>query len=90
MTTEFNRATDDGPHSKPRFLIQHNITTRQLECLWWVQQGKSANDIGGIMGISGRTVEGHLLKICDHLGVRTRFQAVLKARDLGLIEPITP
>ncbi len=61
------------------------ITERQLECLAWVQEGKSASDIGGILGISSRTVEGHLLKVCDHFGVRTRFQAVLKARDLGLI-----
>ncbi|OYX36583.1 MAG: hypothetical protein B7Y99_01020 [Caulobacterales bacterium 32-69-10] len=66
------------------------MTARQLECLHWVQQGKSATDIGGILGISGRTVEGHLQKVCNHLGVRTRFQAVLKARDLGLIGSITP
>lgn len=56
-----------------------------MECLFWVQEGKSATDIGAILGISGRTVEGHLIKLCNHLGVRTRFQAVLKARDLGLL-----
>lgn len=63
-----------------------DITERQLECLDWAQQGKSASDIGGIIGISGRTVEKHLAKLCHHLGVRTRLQAVLKARDLGLID----
>ncbi len=66
------------------------ITARQLECLAWVQEGKSASDIGGILGISSRTVEGHLLKVCDHLGVRTRLQAVLRARDLGLIDSPGP
>jgi DNA-binding CsgD family transcriptional regulator len=73
-------STDPG-----RFLRE--ITERQLECLAWVGEGKSANDIGGILGISRRTVEGHILKICTHLGVKTRVQALLKARDLGLIEP---
>jgi DNA-binding CsgD family transcriptional regulator len=61
------------------------ITPRQLECLAWVQEGKSATDIGGILGLSGRTVEGHLIKLCGHLGVKTRVQAVVRARELGLI-----
>ena len=66
------------------------ITDRQLECLTWVQEGKSATDIGGILGLSGRTVEKHLIKLCGHLGVKTRVQAVVRARELGLIGPATP
>lgn len=66
------------------------VTVRQLECLAWVQEGKSASDIGGILGISSRTVEGHILKVCEHLGVRTRIQAVLKARDLDLLRSPPP
>lgn len=81
---------DDSRPAEVRLLLEHHITARQLECLAWVQQGKSASDIGGILGISGRTVEGHLLKVCDHLGVKTRLQAVLKALDLGLIAPAEP
>lgn len=62
------------------------ISARQIECLYWVQQGKSATDIGAILGISSRTVEGHIAKTCEILGVRTRIQAVLLAKDLGLLE----
>ena len=62
-----------------------HITERQLECLSWVQEGKSATDIGGILGLSGRTVEKHLIKLCGHLGVKTRVQAVVRARELGLL-----
>jgi DNA-binding CsgD family transcriptional regulator len=61
------------------------LSERQLECLAWAQEGKSATDIGQIIGISGRTVEGHLAKACEALGVRTRIQAVLRARELGLL-----
>lgn len=61
------------------------LSTRQVECLVWAQEGKSARDIGQIIGISGRTVEKHLAKACGLLDVRTRLQAVLRARDLGLI-----
>lgn len=66
------------------------ITPRQLQCLAWVQEGKSATDIGGILGLSGRTVEGHLIKLCGHLGVKTRIQAVVRARELGLIGQSQP
>lgn len=66
-------------------LATRHITDRQLQCLAWVQEGKSATDIGCIMGLSGRTVEKHIIKICGHLGVKTRVQAVVRARELGLI-----
>ena len=62
-----------------------HLSDRQLECLAWVQEGKSAGDIGEILGISGRTVESHLARVCEILGVRTRVQAVVRARDLGLL-----
>ena len=70
---------------EPRSFGRLYITERQLEILSWVQHGKSACDIGGILGISPRTVEHQLEKVCDSLGVRTRFQAVLKVRDLGVL-----
>ena len=63
------------------------ISARQLQCLAWAQEGKSAGDIGQILGISGRTVEGHLSRACAALGVRTRVQAVVRARELGLLTP---
>jgi DNA-binding NarL/FixJ family response regulator len=66
------------------------ITERQLECLSWVQEGKSATDIGAILGLSGRTVEKHIIKVCGHLGVKTRIQAVVRARELGLISANAP
>jgi DNA-binding CsgD family transcriptional regulator len=61
------------------------ITSRQLECLRWAGEGKSASDIGVILGISARTVEGHIARTCALLGVRTRIQAVVLAKDLGLL-----
>ncbi|WP_312162698.1 helix-turn-helix transcriptional regulator [Phenylobacterium sp.] len=84
-TAQGGLTTPPAPPDRGRLLCE--ITKRQLECLAWVEEGKSASDIGGILGISQRTVEGHLLKICSHLGVKTRVQALLRARDLGLIDP---
>lgn len=61
------------------------LSNRQIEILYWVQEGKSGPDIGVILGISGRTVDKHLENVCAVLGVRRRLQAVLRARDLGLL-----
>lgn len=62
------------------------LTARQAECLAWAELGKSARDIGQILGISQRTVEKHLEMACAALQVRTRIQAVGKARRLSLID----
>lgn len=66
------------------------LTPRQLECLRWAQAGKSAYDIGVILGISPRTVDTHILEACARLGVRTRMQAVLAAIELGILSPHPP
>ncbi len=62
------------------------LSSRQLECLKWAEAGKSARDTGQILGISQRTVEKHLEQAYGALGVRTRIQAVVKARQLGLLD----
>ena len=61
------------------------LSPRQTECLFWVQEGKSSRDIGTILGVSHRIVERHVFKACHKLGVKTRLQAVIRARTLGLI-----
>jgi len=66
------------------------VTKRQLECLYWVHHGKSASDIGGILGISGRTVEEHILKACGHFGVKSRHQAAWRAYERGLFAGAPP
>ena len=78
------------PVDQTRSFAPRLITDRQLQCLVWVQEGKSASDIGSILGLSGRTVEKHLIKLCGHLGVKTRVQAVVRARELGLIGRAAP
>lgn len=82
MTTslDFGRPQDD-PWTAPDF------NARQLEILGLVQDGKSSGVIGTILGLSRRTVEWHLARIFDALGVHTRVQAVVRARELGVLSP---
>ena len=62
------------------------LTRRQRECLAWVRQGKSSNDIGDLLMLSTPTVDGHIADACRRLGVRTRVQAVVEASLLGLFD----
>lgn len=62
-----------------------SLSPRQTECLFWVQEGKSSRDIGIILGVSHRIAERHVFNACRRLGVKTRLQAVIRARTLGLI-----
>jgi DNA-binding CsgD family transcriptional regulator len=74
----------------PIALMQAKITSKQLQCIAWVSQGKSSVDVGALLGISRRTVDGHITILCARLGVRTRVQAVLVMRDLGFLAPVKP
>lgn len=51
------------------------LSPRELECLEWAAQGKSAWEIGRILGISRHTVASYLGNAKDKLGVRTIVQA---------------
>ena len=87
-----NTAEEAPSHLAPEARsFQHpDVTARQLECLSWAAAGKSSTDIGEILGISSRTVEDHLAKLCGRLGVRTRVQAAVHAQELGWISRPTP
>jgi len=54
------------------------LSPRQFECLEWAAKGKSAWEIGRILGISRRTVAFHLDSARAKLGVRTIYQAVAR------------
>ena len=64
------------------------LTRRQVECLSWAQDGKSSSDIGVILGLSARTIDGHVRDACSRLGVRTRIQAISRAVALGYLAPL--
>jgi DNA-binding CsgD family transcriptional regulator len=54
------------------------LTPREREVLDWVAAGKTNRDIATILGASPRTVEKHLERIYEKLGVETRTAAVMR------------
>jgi DNA-binding CsgD family transcriptional regulator len=55
-----------------------SLSPREFECLKWVAQGKSAWEIGHILGISRRTAAFHLDNAKAKLGVHSNCQAVAR------------
>jgi DNA-binding CsgD family transcriptional regulator len=62
------------------------LTPRELECLRWTMDGKTAWEVGAILGISERTAVLHVNNAMHKLGCVNKHQAVLKALRLGLIQ----
>jgi DNA-binding CsgD family transcriptional regulator len=61
------------------------LTPRELEALRWTMDGKTAWEVGAILGISERTAVLHVNNAMHKLGCVNKHQAVLKALRLGLI-----
>lgn len=62
-----------------------NLTPRELEALRWTMEGKTAWEVGAILGISERTAVLHVNNAMHKLDCASKHQAVLKALRLGLI-----
>ncbi len=59
------------------------LTTREREILALITQGLANADIGKSLAISEKTVRNHVSNLFDKLGVWTRAQAIVFARDRG-------
>ncbi|MDP3657792.1 MAG: helix-turn-helix transcriptional regulator [Brevundimonas sp.] len=75
------------PDPAPNLPESPALSQREAECLAWVSRGKSSSDIGAILGLSPRTVDSYLEKVCAKLRVRTRIEAVALAVRTRLIDP---
>ena len=61
----------------------NRLTPREAEVVRWVAAGKSDAQIGAILGISARTVQKHLQRAYEKLGVESRTAAAMRASGRG-------
>jgi LuxR family transcriptional regulator, quorum-sensing system regulator CviR len=61
------------------------ITSRQMEVLYWLANGKLFTEIAVILNITPRTVGFHLYRAMERLDCVTDVQAVAVAIRMGLI-----
>jgi DNA-binding NarL/FixJ family response regulator len=62
------------------------LTAREKEVLRLMAEGTSSRDIAVKLGISYTTVRTHIRSLGSKLGVHSKLEAIVKARELALVE----
>ena len=62
------------------------LSPRELDTLRWTMEGKTAWEVGRILGIAEDTVARHAHSATRKLGCSSKLHAVVKALRLGLIQ----
>jgi len=76
------------PHSsRAEDPLLATLSARERQILAAVMAGRSNSEIGAALFVSEKTVRNSLTRIFAKLGVRTRTQAAVMARDRGLALP---
>ena len=62
------------------------LTPREKEVLRLMAEGAASRDIASRLGISYTTVRTHIRSLGSKLGVHSKLEAIVKARELALVE----
>ena len=79
-----------GPHSAGNLALAEPLTSRELEVLNLLRTPLSFKEIALQLHISPATVKRHSINIYAKLGVSTRWKAVARAEELGLLPRSEP
>lgn len=63
-----------------------SLTPREKEVLRLMADGVASRDIASRLGISYTTVRTHIRSLGSKLGVHSKLEAIVKARELALVE----
>jgi DNA-binding NarL/FixJ family response regulator len=66
----------------PGALCALGLTSRQAEVAYWVAQGKSNPEVAVILATSPRTIDKHMERIFERLGVENRSTLIVRAGEL--------
>jgi GAF domain-containing protein len=62
-----------------------SLTSRQLQVLQLLSEGKSAKEIGQELCLSEPTIRNHIRALLQALEARSQLEAVARAREMGLL-----
>ena len=83
MVQANDRRDQAEDHSLPKSGV--SLTSRQIDVLRLLCQGRSNKEIGRTLGVSQKTVKVHVTAIFKALNVANRTQAAAMADKAGLI-----
>ncbi len=84
VVQEFSRVSSMVPATSSEILPEP-LSEREIELLGLIASGSSNKEIADTLFITEGTVKNHITHILGKLNVRDRTQAVLKAKEIGLI-----
>lgn len=85
MAAHFRREADLTRRS-PESIVEQ-LTLREQEILQMITEGCSNKEIADRLFVTVATVKWHIRQVYQKLHVRSRVQAIMRARDLSLIVP---
>lgn len=74
---------DDTPPQQP----EHRLTPREVELVGWLAHGLTNQQIARRMHLSEGSVKQYLARVSDKLGVVSRTQVLVRAIQLGIVDP---
>jgi DNA-binding NarL/FixJ family response regulator len=81
-----NLSVDLEPEDVRPDMTMETLTTREMQILRYVAEGKNNKDISGLLFLSIETVKSHIKNIFKKLHVGNRFEAVIAARQGRLLD----
>ncbi|MDI6027261.1 LuxR C-terminal-related transcriptional regulator [Corticibacterium sp. UT-5YL-CI-8] len=65
--------------------LQDPLSDRERECLFWVSEGKTTDDVAMILGVSSNTVNSYITHAIQKLSASNRAMAIATAIRNGII-----
>lgn len=62
-----------------------DLTERELECLFWISEGKTSDEIAVILGISRNTINNYITSVMRKTATKTRSEAIAYAVRNNLV-----
>ncbi|MCB5202633.1 helix-turn-helix transcriptional regulator [Neorhizobium sp. T786] len=71
--------------TEPKLERDFELTDRELECLFWIAEGKTSDEIATILGISRNTINNYITSVMRKTGTKTRSEAIAYAVRNNLV-----
>jgi DNA-binding CsgD family transcriptional regulator len=80
------RAPDPVPFDgNPKAVASLGLSPREIQVLAEIAAGRSNKEIARTLDVSPNTVKTHISRVYEKLGARRRTDALLRARELGIL-----
>ena len=66
-------------------VAQDPLSDRERECLFWVSEGKTTDEVALILGVSGNTVNNYITHAIQKMSASNRAMAIATAIRSGII-----